>query len=107
MKLGPGSGVVVIKAARAWFNRRELAEAAQRYQRAQSMKLPDAVKASALNDRIFGATNTGDCDSAAVALADAKRARDRTRPARDPTDGKAALCADPGPGCDGRSGAGR
>ena len=73
LKLDPGNGVAVINAARARFDRRDFAEAAQLYQRAQSMKLPDAVKAAALRSRIAGATNTGDCDAAALALADAKR----------------------------------
>jgi tetratricopeptide (TPR) repeat protein len=73
LKLDPGNGVAVINAARARFDRRDFAEAAQLYQRAQSMELPDAVKAAALRSRISGATNTGDCDAAALALADAKR----------------------------------
>jgi tetratricopeptide (TPR) repeat protein len=73
LKLDPGNGVAVINAARARFDRRDFAEAAQLYQRAQSMKLPDAVKAAAMRSRIAGATNTGDCDAAALALADAKR----------------------------------
>jgi hypothetical protein len=59
LKLDAGNGVAVINAARARFARRDFAEAAQLYQRAQSMMLPEPVKAAALGSRIVGATNTG------------------------------------------------
>ena len=75
MKRDPTNGVSVVNTARARSVRRDYAGAAPLYLRAQSLQLPDAMKIAALRSRVFGATNTGDCDAAARAFADAKRSR--------------------------------
>ena len=75
MKRDPTNGVSVVNTARARSVRRDYAGAAPLYLRAQSLQLPEAMKIAALRSRVFGATNTGDCDAAAQAFADAKRSR--------------------------------
>ncbi len=72
MALDPNNGVAVINMANAKADRRDYEEAAPLFAKAQAMRLPDAVKLSALQSRIRGATNTGDCDAAAQALRDAR-----------------------------------
>ena len=70
--LDPNNGVAVINMANVKADQREYGEAAQLFLRAQTMRLPDAVKLSSLQRRVVGATNTGDCDAAAQALRDAR-----------------------------------
>jgi tetratricopeptide (TPR) repeat protein len=72
MALDPDNGVAVINLANAKADKRDYEEAAPLFAKAQSMRLPDAVKLRALRSRIVGATNTGDCDAAAQALRDAR-----------------------------------
>ena len=72
MTLDPNNGVAVINMANAKADRRDYKEAAPLFAKAQAMHLPDAVKLRALQSRIRGATNTGDCDAAAQALRDAR-----------------------------------
>jgi tetratricopeptide (TPR) repeat protein len=72
MALDPNNGVAVINMANAKTDRRDYEEAAPLFAKAQAMRLPDAVKLGALQSRILGATNTGDCDAAAQALRDAR-----------------------------------
>jgi tetratricopeptide (TPR) repeat protein len=72
MTLDPNNGVAVINMANAKADRRDYKEAAPLFAKAQAMRLPDAVKLGALESRIRGATNTGDCDAAAQALRDAR-----------------------------------
>ncbi len=72
MTLDPSNGVAVIDAADAQTALRNYAEASVLYVRAQSLRLPDTVKATALVRRVSGATAAGDCPVAAQALQDAK-----------------------------------
>ena len=72
MALDPNNGVAVINMANAKADRRDYEAAAPLFAKAQAMHLPDAVKLRALQGRILGATNTGDCDAAAQALRDAR-----------------------------------
>jgi tetratricopeptide (TPR) repeat protein len=72
MALDPNNGVAVINMANAKADRRDYEEAVPLFAKAQAMRLPDAVKLGALQRRILGATNTGDCDAAAQALRDAR-----------------------------------
>jgi tetratricopeptide (TPR) repeat protein len=72
MALDPNNGVAAINMANAKADRRDYEEAAPLFAKAQAMRLPDAVKLGALQGRILGATNTGDCDAAAQALRDAR-----------------------------------
>ena len=72
MALDPTNGVAVINAANAQRALRNYAESSALYLKAQSLRLPDAVKATALRNRITGATNTGDCPAAEQAVREAK-----------------------------------
>jgi tetratricopeptide (TPR) repeat protein len=72
MTLDPSNGVAVINAADAQTALRNYAEASVLYVKAQSLRLPDTVKATALVRRVAGATAAGDCPVAAQALQDAK-----------------------------------
>jgi tetratricopeptide (TPR) repeat protein len=72
MALDPTNGVAVINAANAQTALRNYSEASVLYVKAQSMKLPDSVKALALLRRVSGAVAVGDCPVAAQALQDAK-----------------------------------
>jgi tetratricopeptide (TPR) repeat protein len=72
MTLDPTNGVAVINAADAQSALRNYAEASVLYVKAQSLRLPDTVKVTALVRRVAGATAAGDCPVAAQALQDAK-----------------------------------
>ena len=72
MVLDPTNGVAVINAANAQAALRNYAEASALYVKAQSLRLPDTVKAAALQRRIFGGTNAGDCPAAEQAVREAK-----------------------------------
>jgi tetratricopeptide (TPR) repeat protein len=72
MALDPTNGVAVINAANAQRALRNFAESSALYLKAQSLRLPDTVKATALLGRIVGATNTGDCTAAEQAVREAK-----------------------------------
>jgi tetratricopeptide (TPR) repeat protein len=72
MTLDPDNGVAVINMAKAKADRRDYDEATPLFAKAQEMRLPDAVKLSALSSRISAASNTGDCVAKAQALRDAR-----------------------------------
>jgi tetratricopeptide (TPR) repeat protein len=72
MALDPTNGVAVINAADAQNALRNYAEASVLYVKAQNLRLPDTVKATALVRRVAGATSAGDCPIASRALQDAK-----------------------------------
>lgn len=72
MSLDPNNGVAVVNAANANFELRNYDESTLLHQRAQTMKLPDGVKARALRSRVSAATNIGDCNAAALALREAR-----------------------------------
>jgi tetratricopeptide (TPR) repeat protein len=72
MTLDPDNGVAVINMAKAKADRRDYDEATPLFAKAQAMRLPDAVKLSALSSRISAASNTGDCVAKAQALRDAR-----------------------------------
>ena len=72
MALDPTNGVAVINAANAQMDLRNFAEASTLYLKAQSLRLPDTVKATALRGRIVGATTAGDCTAAEQAVREAK-----------------------------------
>gem|GEM_PF-5854355 len=72
MTLDPANGVAVINAANVLNSLCNYAQASALFKQAQTIRLPDSVKAQALRSRITGATVSGDCPTAAAALSEAK-----------------------------------
>ena len=72
MAFDPNNGVAVMNMATAKSESRDFDGAAPLYLQAHAMRLPDVVKLRALQRRISGAMNTGDCDAAAQTLRDAQ-----------------------------------